>query len=176
LPIETSRRTDYGSTIPGVRLYFLRHGIAASREEAGGEDARRPLTDRGRHRIGEVAAFLAERVVEIDLVLASPLLRCVQTAELVVAALEMPDRLLTDPRLAPGFGPARLAGIVREHSDANGIVLVGHEPDFSETVGYLIGGGRVVCRKGSVACVEVPDTSTMEGELEWLVSPAIIPG
>jgi phosphohistidine phosphatase len=53
-------------------------------------------------------------------------------------------------------------------------MLVGHEPDFSMTIGHLIGGGRVVCKKGGVACVNVPDIQAMEGELEWLLPAGLL--
>jgi phosphohistidine phosphatase len=67
-----------------------------------------------------------------------------------------------------------LARVVRSHADAGALMLVGHEPDFSQTIGSLIGGGRVVCKKGGVACVNVPDIRAMEGDLEWLVPPGLL--
>ncbi len=50
-------------------------------------------------------------------------------------------------------------------------MLVGHEPDFSETIAELIGGGRVVCKKGGLARVDVADSSLDDGELVWLLPP-----
>jgi phosphohistidine phosphatase len=157
-----------------MKLYFLRHGIAASREAWTGDDALRPLTEKGRKRLDQVAAFLAAQALHVDRILSSPLLRCAQTAELVARRLELAERLDIDGRLAPGFGPAALASLVRSHGDAGALMLVGHEPDFSDTIGDLIGGGRVVCRKGGVACVDVPDVTRREGELEWLLPPALL--
>ena len=157
-----------------MRLYFLRHGIAAPREEWSGDDALRPLTDTGRKRLRQVAAALAELQLGIDLIITSPLLRCTQTAEVAARALKLSDRLVTDDRLAPGFGRSMLARVVRSHADAGALMLVGHEPDFSRTIGDLIGGGRVVCKKGGVACVDVPDIRVLEGELEWLVPPGVL--
>lgn len=157
-----------------MRLYFLRHGIAAAREEWTGEDALRPLTEKGKQRLDQVAAFLADQRLGIELIITSPLLRCSQTAEIAARRLEMPERVVTDKRLAPGFGPVMLAKVVRSHANAGALMLVGHEPDFSMTIGHLIGGGRVVCKKGGVACVNLPDTRAMEGELEWLLQPGLL--
>lgn len=157
-----------------MRLYFLRHGNAASSQEWSGDDALRPLTEEGRKILGEVASFLADRRLGIELVLASPLVRAFQTAQLVARRLGLTDRLETDERLASGFGPPALGELLRSHADLDAIMLVGHEPDFSNTVGALIGRGRVVCKKGSVACVNVPDLATMEGELEWLLPPRLL--
>ncbi len=159
-----------------MRLCFLRHGTAAEREEWSGDDALRPLTDKGRRRLARVAELLAGQKLGIETVLTSPLLRCVQTAELIARRLGLADRVIPDDRLAPGFNPAALATLLRRHANSAALLLVGHEPDFSDTIGGLIGGGRVVCRKGGVACVNIPDPSAMEGELEWLLSPDLLQG
>jgi phosphohistidine phosphatase len=157
-----------------MKIYFLRHGIAEPREEWTGDDSLRPLTGTGKKRLRQVAEFLAGLQLDIDLIITSPLLRCTQTAEAVARPLELSDRIVTDDRLAPGFSRSKLAGVVRSHADASALMLVGHEPDFSETIGELIGGGRVVCKKGGLACVSVPNTAKMEGELEWLVPPGLL--
>jgi len=157
-----------------MRLCFLRHGTAAEREEWSGDDALRPLTDKGRRRLARVAELLAGQKLGIETVLTSPLLRCVQTAELVARRIGLDNHVVSDDRLAPGFNRAALATLLRTHAKAGALLLVGHEPDFSDTIGHLIGGARVVCRKGGVACVNLPDPSAMEGELEWLVSPDLL--
>ena len=157
-----------------MRLCFLRHGVAADRQEWSGEDALRPLTDKGRKRLSRVAELLAGQRLGLETVLTSPLLRCVQTAELVAERLGLADRVVPDNRLAPGFKATALATLLRPYGDAAALLLVGHEPDFSDAIGHLIGGGRVVCRKGGVACVNLSDLHAMEGELEWLLSPDLL--
>ncbi|MCG6963313.1 MAG: phosphohistidine phosphatase SixA [Acidobacteria bacterium] len=157
-----------------MRLYFLRHGNAASQQEWSGDDALRPLTDKGRKVLEEVATFLADQRLAIDLVVTSPFLRASQTAQLVAKRLGLADRLETDERLTLGFGPAALGELLLSHADLGAIMLVGHEPTFSETIGALIGGGRVECKKASVACVNVPDIAMMKGELEWLLPPRLL--
>jgi phosphohistidine phosphatase len=157
-----------------MRLYFLRHGNAASRQEWSGDDALRPLTEKGMRTLDGVAAFLADQRLGIDLVVTSPLVRASQTAQLVAKRLGLADRLETDERLASGFGPAALGELVRSHADLGALMLVGHEPDFSNTIGALIGRGRVVCKKAGLACVNVLDIATMEGELEWLLPARLL--
>jgi len=157
-----------------MRLYFLRHGIAEEREQWTGDDALRPLTSKGRERLEEVAAFLAGRRLGIGAIVTSPLVRCRQTAEIVARGLGISERLVEDVRLAPGLGPGALVTLLRPRADEEALLLVGHEPDFSETIGALIGGGRVVCKKGCVACVNLPDPGRLEGELEWLLQPSLL--
>jgi len=63
--------------------------------------------------------------------------------------------------------------ILQAYPEAKALMLVGHEPDFSQLIGELIGGGRVTCKKGSLACVELNNTS-LQGELVWLVPPSVL--
>ena len=157
-----------------MKLYFLRHGIAVAREEWAGDEASRPLTDKGRRRLEDVGEFLAGRKLGVERVLTSPLVRCTQTAEVVAQRMKAVDRVAVDERLAPGFGPGMLARLLRSHAETGALMLVGHEPDFSLTIGHVIGGGRVVCDKGGVACVHLPNPREMEGELEWLLAPGLL--
>jgi phosphohistidine phosphatase len=117
------------------------------------------------------ADTIAELDLSIDLIVTSPLARAYQTAEIVADRLAMLDRLITDPRLAPGFGPHHLAEMLPAHPGLGGLMLVGHEPDFSDTISTMIGGGHVVCKKGGLARVDVPDGGWLEGDLVWLIPP-----
>lgn len=52
-------------------------------------------------------------------------------------------------------------------------MLVGHEPDFSETISRLI-GGHIVMKNGGLACLDLPDPKAMQGELLWRVPPKLM--
>lgn len=155
-------------------LYFLRHGIAADREDWSEDDTLRPLTEDGAERLAKIAAVLVRLRLGLTAVVTSPLVRARQTAEIVARALGLQDALEEDERLAPGFGLAQLDGILHAHPDARALMLVGHEPDFSDAIGALIGGGRVVCKKGGVALVSLPDPGSLDGELVWLAPPRLL--
>jgi phosphohistidine phosphatase len=157
-----------------TRLYFLRHGLAADRGEWTGDDFERPLTARGKALMVREAETIAQLDLQLDLILTSPLVRALQTARIVAEALGMQEHLLADERLAPGFDTPALAEMLKERSDLSALMLVGHEPDFSETIGALIGGGRVVCKKGSLARVDLPDDGSLAGELVWLIPPGAL--
>jgi phosphohistidine phosphatase len=152
-----------------VQLIFLRHGPAGSKSEWQGADGQRPLTDDGRAVVQQAAALLARAELTVDALLSSPLTRARQTAEIAAAALGCPDRLVDDERLAHGFDRKRLAAIVAEHSGAETLLLVGHEPEFSAVIGQLT-GGTVVIKKAGVARVDL-DEQTMRGTLVWLLPP-----
>ncbi len=156
-----------------MRLYFLRHGLAADRETWTGDDFDRPLTDQGKERMAREAATLVKMSLDLDVILTSPLVRAYQTAEIVAQQLNQTDQLVQDERLSPGFGSNQLAKILKTYPEAQALMLVGHEPDFSQVIGDLIGGGRLTCKKGSLACVELTDRS-LHGDLVWLIPASVL--
>ncbi len=151
-------------------LYLVRHGVAANRNEWKGNDADRPLTPEGKEQMQQVAAGIAKLGLNLDAILTSPFVRSNETAEIVAKRLGMTDKLTQDPRLEYGFGKKKLRKILSDYANAQGLMLVGHEPDFSKLIRKLT-GGRVVLDKGGVACVTVPDADTLDGELRWLIQP-----
>jgi len=158
-----------------MELYFLRHARSVSRAEWAGDDGQRPLTEDGRLDMVREAATLTRLGLRPDLIVTSPLLRARQTAEIVAAALDASDRVIDDDRLTHGFGPKRLRKVLRAHKDARHVMLVGHEPDFSATIGKLT-GGRVLCSKGGLARVDIADVEDRRGELVWLWQAAQLAG
>jgi phosphohistidine phosphatase len=153
-----------------MKLYFLRHGLA-DRSAWMGMDFERPLTEEGKERMMQEADSIKQLDLGLDAILTSPLVRAYQTAEIVAEQLSMLDLLVVDERLEPGFGPSDLTGILEGYPHADEIMLIGHEPDFSETISYLIGGGNIVCKKGSLARVDLVDAGPLAGELVWLIPP-----
>jgi phosphohistidine phosphatase len=157
-----------------MKLYFLRHGVAVERPEWKGGDAERPLTEDGKERMTRSAAVIAGLDLELDAILTSPLARARQTADIVAEALNAKDKLLVESRLGIGFNRDQLTEILRDHTGCEALMLIGHEPSFSETIGALIGGGRIVCKKGGLACVKLGDRTSLKGELLWLIPPRLL--
>ncbi len=155
-------------------LYFLRHELAGSRSEWTADDRQRPLTREGKVRMERSARTLAELNLKIDRVLTSPLTRARQTAEIAAEGMGIKDRLVVDERLAPGFDPEALSAILSDYPQARAILLVGHEPDFSETVSAITGGSRIIFKKGGLARVDLPGESPQDGELVWLIPPKVL--
>lgn len=134
-------------------IWLLRHGDAAE----GSPDAERPLTERGRDQARAAGAALAALGVELDACLASPRVRARDTAELACQALGVEVR--TEEALSGGsFDAEELASGAGQN-----VLLVGHEPDFSEAVRRLT-GARVRMKKGGLA-------GARDGELKVLLRP-----
>jgi phosphohistidine phosphatase SixA len=114
-------------------LLILRHGIAEERTPARPDDGRE-LTEAGRRRTRAVLDHLVGLGLRADRLLASPLARARQTAELAVAAGLAP-RLELAEALAPGGDPLPLIGTWLAELAATGgerrrLALVGHEPEL----------------------------------------------
>jgi len=165
---------------PFVELLLLRHGIA---EERGGvvPDAARALTERGRERTSAVLRVLVARGLAADRLIASPLRRARETAELAVTAGFAPALEMAES-LAPGGNaladlPAWLASL--EASGRPRLVLVGHEPDLSDLAAQLIGAppGRLALRKAGLAVLQLPRAATPgQATLRLLLSPRLLLG
>jgi phosphohistidine phosphatase len=157
-----------------MRCYFLRHGLAGDRETWTGDDAQRPLTPEGRERMKREAEAIADLGLGLDLIVTSPLIRAKQTAQIVVDRLKMGDRFLEDERLGIDLDADRLREILEAHADASAIMVVGHEPSMSETIGTLIGDGRLELKKGGLAGVELQDGAMSRGILVLLIPPKVL--
>jgi phosphohistidine phosphatase len=135
-------------------IWLLRHGDA----EQGSPDAERPLTGKGRRQARVAGAALEALGVKIDACLTSPKLRAADTAALACEPLEIEPR--EEPQLAGGpFDPAELAAGLGDE-----VLLVGHEPDFSDAV-RAVTGGDVRMKKGGLAGLDA-------GELLVLMRPS----
>ena len=155
-----------------MELYFLRHGAAAARADWEGDDSQRPLTDQGREDVARVAGLLARMAPALDAIVTSPYVRSSETAEIVAQHLDMQDKVVIDDRLEPGFDAGRLGKLLKKFPEAKALLLVGHEPDFTTTIGELT-GGRIVLKKGGMGYVETADASLKKAVLVWLVQPGV---
>ncbi|MGC2130159.1 MAG: histidine phosphatase family protein [Candidatus Aquilonibacter sp.] len=157
-----------------MMCYFLRHGPAGDRDTWQGSDRDRPLTADGKKRIAREAKAIADLDLGIQLVVASPLIRARQTAQIVVGELDLRNALVEDERVGLGFSPEQLGDILRDHPKVNALMLVGHDPSMSQTIGTLIGGAEIDFKKGSLACVELASDSELRGRLVWLAAPKLL--
>ena len=148
-----------------MQLYFLRHGEADWPNWTKSDDER-PLTDFGKKEMRDVAKFLARHKVRPDLIVTSPLPRASQTAK--IAAERLKAKLREDELLAPGFGVSELGTVLKQHR-SKVLMLVGHEPDFTNVISELTGAALKLSKAG-VALLDV-NPEFEEGKLLWLFPP-----
>src|SRR5450756_1558470 len=80
-------------------LYFLRHGLAGHASQWKGDDWDRPLTEEGQARLRQEAATMARLELVPEVVLSSPLLRALETAQIVAPYLTNAPRVSVEKRL-----------------------------------------------------------------------------
>lgn len=148
-----------------MHLYFLRHG-EADWPNWNKPDDERPLTDFGKKEVRQVAKFLGRLKVKPDLVVTSPLPRASQTAK--IASEQLKTKLRVDEALQPGFGISELQTMLKRHR-AKVLLLVGHEPDFTNVISALT-GALLKLPKAGVALLDANPESD-EGKLLWLFPP-----
>ena len=157
-----------------MRCYFLRHGIAVEPDEWRGSDFDRPLTREGRARMEREAKAIAQLSLGIDRILTSPLVRAKQTAAILAERLGSSESVVEDARLGGEFDRGRLGEILDEHADVETIVLVGHEPAMSATIGRVIGDASIELKKAALAGVDLSDRSEPAGTLLCLIPPKLL--
>src|SRR3982074_1875192 len=148
-------------------IYFLRHGEADWPDWEKPDDER-PLTKRGKKEMHEVGAFLKRLKVRPEVIVTSPLPRASQTAE--IAGEYLKGKCREDKLLAPGFGRQELERLLKKYP-AESLMVVGHEPDFTQTISQLTGASLKLSKAG-VALLEV-DRSWRNARLLWLFPPKI---
>lgn len=123
-------------------IYLLRHGDA---EDGNGDDAARRLTAKGERQARFAGLALASLGAEIETCLTSPKVRAAETARLACEALGLEPETAAELR-GGGFDSLALAAGRGE------VLMVGHEPDFSDEVARLTGANAKL-RKGGLAIV-----------------------
>ena len=162
-----------------MRLVVIRHAIAEDRETfaaTGRDDASRPLTDDGKRKMRRAARGLRHLLPALETIVASPLTRAHETAEIVRDEYGL-QRIQTAPELEPD-GP--LAAVVEALARYSGelIAIVGHEPQLSRLVTFLVAGidrSGLELKKGGVCLLEFDGHPRAgAGELLWAARPSML--
>jgi len=120
-----------------MNLYLMRHAEA---ERPGGvikTDAERPITAYGRFQAETIAEELKRRGIS-PLVVTSPLKRTLQTAEILCASLGAAPFRQEEKLAATGHAPD-LLDLLHAYSEAEHLLLIGHQPDIGMLVEQILG-------------------------------------
>jgi phosphohistidine phosphatase len=162
-----------------MNLYLIRHAIAV--DEGAPEyadDSQRPLTDKGKKKMRQVAKGLRALGVEFDLILSSPYARATGTADVLADVFKMKKEIQFSDNLVPMGDPELLIAEMNEKYMANSVALVGHEPFLSALIGLLVSENThidMTMKKGGVCRLSADDLHhTRKATLEWLLMPGIL--
>ena len=120
-------------------LFLVRHA-KSSWDNAALPDKERPLNDRGRRDAPKMGERLAKRDVKPDLILSSPAVRALSTAEIIAEKLNYrrKDIVVTERLYAAEVDD--LLDVIRQLGDElKCVMLFGHNPEFTELAHRLSG-------------------------------------
>jgi phosphohistidine phosphatase len=163
-----------------MNLYIIRHAIAVDEATSDYEsDSERPLTDKGRKKMRQIAKALRNVGVEIDLILSSPYVRACETAEILADVFKMKKKIVFSDNLIPLGNPELLIGEINEKYSVDSLALVGHEPHLSTLIGMLVSENAkidITLKKGGVCYLSADDLHHHDhrATLEWLLTPGIL--
>jgi phosphohistidine phosphatase len=162
-----------------LNVFLLRHGEAGKRIIPMTKDSLRALTASGQEEVEGVGKSLAALGFKFDLIAASPLRRSKETALIVGKAFRKKPRQEDWDELKPEGSRQELYRRLEKVKPGSSVLLVGHEPYLSTTIGEItsktagsVDGFRVVLKKAGLAKITVTSFHPrISGELRWLLTP-----
>jgi len=156
-----------------MQLYVVEHGIAVEGGE-GIADEWRPLTDKGRRRFQKTARAFGKLGRRLDLILTSPLVRAVQTAEILAGETE-PGEVAVLAELDPKFDVEAVRNAIASRAGkAEAVAIVGHEPQLSSVLAALTGVSQaeIDLENGTIVRVDVSTlTDGASADPRWWLKP-----
>jgi phosphohistidine phosphatase len=154
------------------KLLLVRH--AKAEKDAAGNDFDRPLKYIGMQDAGFMADRLKERLLVPELIVTSPALRTLTTAEIFADHLGLPDPA-TNKAIYEASEKTLLRVINELPNEKDFVALVGHNPGIAYILQYLTGETREV-HTSTVALIdfEIDDWASVSngiGKLVYYSSP-----
>jgi phosphohistidine phosphatase len=158
-------------------IYLVRHGIAMDPADPKcPADPERRLTEKGITKTREVARGLKGLGVEPTLMISSPYLRAMETAQVFAGVCGYPsNRIRQTEALLPSATPGALfRELARLRSGE--VMCFGHAPNLDYVLAAFIGhdGQFTAMKKSGVACVEVERLTPPRAILLWLSTPKLL--
>lgn len=161
-------------------LILIRHGQAVERADWATQsldDAERPLTERGAEKMLLQAKGLRSVVGSVDEIISSPFTRAAQTAAILAQVFKR-EVIHEEPLLASGSDAAPLFPRLLEEYPERTVALVGHEPDLSLLLGFLLtrrSDAFTSLKKGSAVVLEAQRVENqMQCILRHYLAPRIL--
>jgi phosphohistidine phosphatase len=157
----------YGSAV-SIQILLCRHADSVN-EGPGLPDEYRYLSAEGRRTSRDLGALLADAGIRIAAAATSPLVRAVQTGELVLGSIGWAGPVEATYHLAPGAGGRAAADWLQQTAQVvagrGALIAFGHEPSISGLAELLGGGEHVSAFRKAEACL------VEDGSIRWRLSP-----
>jgi phosphohistidine phosphatase len=161
-----------------MEIYIVRHGIAIDREDPKcPPDPERYLTEEGIEKTKRVATAVAALGASPDLLLSSPYVRAMQTAEIFASALDYSkQKIRRTDLLLPGAEPSLLFRELAKDKHSSTLFVFGHAPQLDDIIAAALGSKHHITslKKAGVALIELKRVSPPNGHLVWLAPPKLL--
>jgi phosphohistidine phosphatase len=152
-----------------MRVTLIRHGEA-------GDDARRDedraLTRKGRADVRRVGRALSRHGARFGAIVTSPLVRAVQTAEIIAAKGDYRGRVTVDQGLIPDAPPDGIKRLLAALADCKSVALVAHEPILSRIAALLLGQPEFpALRKAEAVRIRLEAGAGSPATVRWRIDP-----
>ena len=159
-----------------MNVYIVRHGEARPIGGAITSDNDRPLSLRGEQDVRLIGQALARAERETPRIVCSPLARAQSTASLLGERFVYPPTPEIWEELSPGM---RFKDVLSrlQKSGTDPVVLVGHQPDMSHLIAFLIADAatEIALPPGAMASLTLPQgAGAGAGRLHWLLTPELV--
>ncbi|RYD31120.1 MAG: hypothetical protein EOP85_23110, partial [Verrucomicrobiaceae bacterium] len=136
-------------------------------------DFTRELLEKGREQSRRAARLLSAAGALPHIVLTSPLVRARQTSDEFCQTAGIPGAVIQG-WLSYGMSPETALAELAAFRDFKRVAIVGHEPDFSQLIQWVLGarGGSIEVKKGAIACLKINPPSR-NGTLAYLIPPKL---
>jgi phosphohistidine phosphatase len=136
-------------------LTIVRHA-KSSWEDTNLRDRERPLNKRGKRDAPEMGRRIQEAGIRPSLILASPAVRAWKTAKAVADAINYPREFLQKEEALYLASVDRILDvIVAQDNNFNNLLIVGHNPGFTEFANFLVPGLTHNLPTAGVVSVEI---------------------
>jgi phosphohistidine phosphatase len=156
-----------------MNIFILRHASAGLRRANPTLDKKRPLDKEGKKHCLQLAHVLNALNIQFDLIVSSPLKRCLQTASLVGTETGYEAQILHSTALAPDATLKDFQMLLRECAKRENLLVVGHNPNLTRFLGSLLvpagssAEPQIRLRKGSLARISLTrGPATLQGLLD----------
>ncbi len=159
-----------------MQLYVLRHAIAEDRTPRQSDSERR-LTPLGVAKAARVLAHARKIGVQPGTVLTSPYVRASQTAEIAREQLRLSAPAVVTEALIPYVNVFDLWEGIRDHFASGDVMVVGHNPQLSSLVSWLLGSRQdaLWLKKSGLVALDVGTASSQpRAMLAWLLTPGSV--
>ncbi|MEP7145975.1 MAG: histidine phosphatase family protein [bacterium] len=151
-----------------MKLFLVRHAEAIDHEtDSVKDDEHRFITTSGRMRTRKIAKTLIEELKDLEIIFTSPLIRAVQTAEIISSGIKFRNDILLVNELKNESSTSSLLQLLSMNSELKSVALVGHEPKISMLVKSISGKNDLIDFRKSSVCLIDYDALAGNGRFEW---------